>query len=84
MTKVRVDWFRVLIDLEQRGFHPQVVSDAINVARSTILGWRNSHAEPGHTDGERIIDLWCRVTGRARINLPLNLSEIISAAKAKA
>ena len=81
--KIRVDWFRVLVDLKRRGYHPAAVSSAISVARSTILGWSNNNAEPGHMDGERLIALWMQVTCDERDALPLNVEDLLSAAGAK-
>lgn len=82
MTAVRVDWFRVLAELQGRGYNLANISAAINVPKSTMMGWRNLDAEPRHADGERLIALWCRVCTLPRDALPLNVQDLMSAARA--
>ena len=84
MSRVRVDWFRTIVELERHGYTPGSISAAIDVSRSTILGWRNYYAEPAHDAGERLIALWCQVIGEPREALPLNVEDLLSAAKASA
>lgn len=65
----RVDWFQVLIDLGKRGVPVMVVSSAIGVPQSTILGWKQG-AEPKFTDGEKLVALWAGITDRPVEELP--------------
>ena len=82
--RVRVDWFRTIVELERQGYTPWAISAAIDVSRSAIVGWHNYYAEPAHDAGERLIALWCQVTGLPREALPLNVEDLLSAAKASA
>ena len=66
----RVDWFKVITNLSRAGYSPHTVSDAIGVARTTLIGWKQG-AEPRYTEGERLVSFWCQVTGRDRKSLPM-------------
>jgi hypothetical protein len=83
MSRVRIDWFRTLVELQDKGYNITSVSAAIDVPKSTLMGWRNLDAEPRHADGERLVDLWCQVYRLPRDALPLNVSDLLSAARAK-
>lgn len=65
----RVDWFKVITDLSKTGHTPHIVSVAIGVARTTLIGWKQG-AEPRYTEGERLVSLWCRVLRKDRSKLP--------------
>ncbi|RZI78780.1 MAG: hypothetical protein EOP38_27075, partial [Rubrivivax sp.] len=54
----RIDWFRVLVDLKQAGLSSAAVAAAVNVAKSTVIGWKNLDAEPRYQDGEALLLLW--------------------------
>lgn len=82
MSRIRVDWFRVMAELQAQGYNLANISAAINVPKSTMMGWRNLDAEPRHADGERLIALWCQVSGAPRDALPLNVEDLMSAARA--
>lgn len=66
----RVDWFQVITALSRTGYSPQSVADAIGVARTTLLGWKQG-AEPRYTEGERLVSFWCQITGNDRTRLPM-------------
>ncbi|PTS84007.1 hypothetical protein DBR00_11545 [Pseudomonas sp. HMWF032] len=68
--QLRVDWFQVITGLSRAGYSPQSVADAIKVARSTLLGWKQG-AEPRYSEGERLVAFWCQVTSHSRDQLPL-------------
>jgi len=80
---VRVDWFRVVAELQGKGYNIENIAAAIGVAKSTLMGWRNfPYHEPRHADGERLVQLWCRVLAQPREALPLNVEDLMSAFKA--
>lgn len=47
----------------------QHLADHLGFARMTVVGWING-SEPKHHDGEKIIETWCSLTGRARTFVP--------------
>ena len=64
------DWFRLIVDLERSGYKQAEIALSVDAPRTTMLGWKQG-AEPKHKDGERLIDLWCRVMGKGRDHLPM-------------
>lgn len=83
MSRIRVDWFRVVAELQGKGYNIENIAAAIGVAKSTLMGWRNfPYHEPRHADGERLVQLWCQVVGQPRDALPLSVEDLMSAFKA--
>jgi len=78
----RVDWFRLIDDLKRRGYSTYALEMLTGVPKSTLLGYKQG-AEPKHLDGERLIGVWCQVTGLQRDSIPTEPVQL-SAAKAKA
>jgi len=65
-----ISWWHVIVDLERHGYTHRQIAIAIGGARSTVQDWKNLLVEPRHVDGEKLIALWCAVTGRDRADLP--------------
>lgn len=65
----RIDWFRVLSDLGRGGVPVSSAAQAIGVPKSTVLGWKQG-AEPKFSDGEKLLALWCWITGRTADDAP--------------
>lgn len=65
----RTDWFRVLADLQRCRLHTRAVARRLGVGKTTVHGWK-SGSEPRHSDGERLIALWCHATSKARDEVP--------------
>ena len=91
--RIRVDWFRVIVDLESKDHKMNRIAALIGWPRRTILDWRNHDTEPSHAGGEALIALWCQVmlpslSPEQRLHprdaLPLNVEDLLSAAKASA
>lgn len=78
---VRVDWCRVLGDIAhllgdvdqpsptRMPCSQEQLAAALKIPRGTLRGWMDG-SEPRHTDGEALLDRWCRMTGKARIFAP--------------
>lgn len=65
----RIDWFRIVADLNYRGIRTQAIADKVGVARMTVAGWKDG-AEPKHADGEKLLDLWVTVTSKPKQYAP--------------
>lgn len=65
-----VDWPRLIVDLSGAGLSLRLVQHALDVPTSTIQGWKKG-AQPRHSVGERLINLWCNTTGQARDAVPV-------------
>jgi len=67
----RIDWFRVITTVLRSGeYSIQGAADEIGVARTTLIGWKQG-AEPRYSEGERLVLLWCQITGLDRAALPM-------------
>jgi hypothetical protein len=66
----RVDWFQVLEDLRRAGIPVASVAAQIRVPKATVMGWKNTGAEPKYADGERLVDLWIGIMLKNRHYLP--------------
>lgn len=69
VTELRIDWFQVITSLGRAGYSLSAVASAIRVPKGTLTGWKQG-AEPRYSDGERLVQLWCQITGRDRTDLP--------------
>lgn len=65
----RIDWFRVIADLNRAGYSTRGFADSLGIARTTIEGWK-AGAEPKHADGEKLLAWWSQVTGRDLCTAP--------------
>lgn len=87
MTKIPelpgVSWWHVVTDLSRRGYTSAQVAAVIGCGGSTVRDWKNLDSEPNHMDGERLLALWCIVTGKTREDIPVKASHILSAASFK-
>ena len=64
-----VCWAAVLADLCGGRVSSHAIARSLDIPRSTLRGWLDG-AQPGHADGERVIVLWMRVTGKPRELVP--------------
>lgn len=64
-----VDWFRLLCDLKKFDFSHNDIKNMTGIPVGTLAGYKQG-AEPKHADGEKLVKLWCNVTGGSRLDLP--------------
>lgn len=57
----KLDWFRVIVTLERSGYSHLAIAHRIGVARRTIGVWKMG-GRPRWEDGQRLLDLWFKVT----------------------
>lgn len=69
-SEPRTDWFRVLSDLARHGVDVRAIRRRLNIPKSTLAYWKQGN-EPRHSDGERLLALWCEATGRPREDAPM-------------
>lgn len=70
MTPHRVDWFRVITDLDRAGYSGRMVSATLGIPYQTLRSRIYNEQEPRFQDGEAIVGLWVRVTGRDFTQVP--------------
>lgn len=59
-----IDWFEVVIDLRRHGFGVTRIAAALNVPRQTVERWAYRGAEPGFSNGHRLLALWAAIVQR--------------------
>lgn len=68
MTMLRpIDWPAIVRDLERAPMTARAIGKIVGTSHAAVLGWKNLGKEPGHYTGERVLTLWCAVTGRPRV-----------------
>lgn len=70
MSHDRVDWFRVLIQLQRAGRSLHDVADQTGVSHSQLRAYIAHGQEPAHWRGEAILGYWVTVTGKGRDSAP--------------
>lgn len=70
VTIKRVDWFRVLADVRSAGLPLRVITAMTGISKPTLLDLRNQEADPKMHQGEILVALWVRVTGRPADEVP--------------
>lgn len=68
--RYRTDWFRVIVDLQYAGWDLGAVSQSIEVAPSTIRGWK-AGSEPPYEAGRLLLQLWSVVMGKGLLERPV-------------
>jgi hypothetical protein len=62
MSELRIDWFRVLADLQRSGRTNADVAHALKVAPTTLAGWKMG-SQPKYEEGSRLLDMWREIIG---------------------
>ena len=66
----KVDWFRIITDLERAGYSHISIATCVGVAKRTIGGWKQG-SHPRWEDEESLLDLWSTVTKSSRGQMPV-------------
>lgn len=66
----RVDWFRVIVQLQRLGWTYERIGSATDSGTSTVREWLSMTVEPAHWRGELLLDLWAAQTGKRRDSAP--------------
>jgi len=57
-----IDWYRILVQLHQRGWTAKRIAEHLGVTEARVRGWRQYGHEPRHHDGEALLSLHRAVT----------------------
>jgi hypothetical protein len=72
-----VDWQALIVEL--RGSYRMTwrdIGEAVDVNQHTVRSYSMKLTTPKHRDGEAIILLWMRITGKSRDVLPLEVCAV--------
>lgn len=62
--RVHIDWWRVITDLERAELSHAKVAEAVGMSKGWVAYLKDSPgAEPRHSIGVRLLQLWVRQTG---------------------
>jgi len=66
----RVDWFRIMSDLQRSGVSTIRASKELNIPKSTIQGWVQGVGNPRLETGMRVINFWAKTCHRKVADVP--------------
>jgi ribosome-binding protein aMBF1 (putative translation factor) len=58
MSTVRIDWFRIITDLQRAGLSHKQQALEIGVDEKTIRNWQAQRTEPRYSYGARLLDIY--------------------------
>lgn len=65
----RIDWFRILVQLNDEGYSLYSVAHFTEIPKSTLIGYKQG-SQPNHHSGERLLRFWMQAMGKAREDAP--------------
>lgn len=66
----RIDWWRVISDLQQAGYSVDRIAAECLRSHGWVLQLKNLYAEPRFHDGMMLLGLWADATGHPRERAP--------------
>lgn len=63
MADDRVDWFRVIADLQRAGMPHAQIAKEVDVSRPTIINWQSGITEPKFSKGTKLLGVYRSVVG---------------------
>jgi lambda repressor-like predicted transcriptional regulator len=58
----RVDWFRVIIDLNEKGISMDALASMTGIPRSTVQGWKYRNGRPKFEEAISVLNIWAEHT----------------------
>ena len=66
----KIDWFRIIIDIERSGYSHRDIAAAIGAASKSSIPYYKAGGTPLYDAGDRLVALWCEVKGIGQENVP--------------
>lgn len=66
-----VNWSEMLNELRRMGIRTGQISMRVHLSSGNIREYRLGIKAPMHSNGERIIEYWIKLTGKTRADLPM-------------
>lgn len=69
----RIDWPRMIREIQRQGMSLQEIADAIQMSRSALYGYLSEDcpSEPAYYVGHCLVGLWCTKCGRTLSDVPV-------------
>lgn len=81
----RIDWSRILENLETAGLSMQQIADQVDAGKSTLVGYKNPDcpSEPAYWVGHSLVALWATRCGCQLADVPIRTVQLSVAAMMK-
>jgi hypothetical protein len=67
----RIDWFRVIVELNYAGLSNGRIAAEMLMSKGWVAGLKNDGIEPRYRDGQMLLGIWAAATGAAPEDAPL-------------
>ena len=67
----RIDWFRVIVELNYAGLSNGRIAAEMLMSKSWVKALKNYGVEPRYRDGQMLLGIWATATGTALEDAPL-------------
>lgn len=67
---LRVDWFRVLVQLAGEGYSLSAISHFTAIPKSTLIGYKQG-AQPTYHTGVLLLAFWAQASGKEQGEAPM-------------
>ena len=69
----RIDWARIVQNLQRSGMSLQEIADQVDAGKTTIIGYLNEDcpSEPAYWVGHSLLALWCNRCGTLLSDAPI-------------
>lgn len=67
ITPSRIDWFRVVVDLERSGMTQAEIGDAVEISKTQVNAYKSLWAEPRFHVGLLMLGLWVERTKQSAL-----------------
>ncbi|MEL4181224.1 hypothetical protein [Roseateles sp. PN1] len=81
----RIDWARILANLQTAGMSMQQIADAVECGKSTLYGYASEDltAEPAYWIGHCLVALWATKCGASLQDVPIKKVQLSVSAMLK-
>ncbi len=60
----KVDWFRIITDLNRKGYSQRKIAEQIGCCKSALNGWYAGHTEPNYSHGVALVEFHATIIVR--------------------
>lgn len=69
-SDMRVDWFRLLVQLKQEGYSFYDIAHFTGIAKSSLIGYKQG-SQPSYHQGVLLLEFWSQAIGCAPDRAPM-------------